>query len=281
MNDCMSISTRRSTGWAITVHSDTIPPFDPDIMRHYSGIRETCPKTKKKHWQIALLSIQATWYQIKAIFPGAHVEFRGGTFEQNRIYCTLGKGLTPPDTTGIPGTEFEYGNRPRPGTRTDIDEAAAGMLAFGWAGVGDREIIKYHRGLEKLRVVRYVPEDCPKKVYWYWGASGKGKTRQVYAAAREMGRVYIAPSSGWVDNYDDQKVAIFDDYDGRPDIPDLLRLLDRYPYQAQCKGAHAWWTPEIIYITSSLHPSTYAGARWPELERRITKLYEVIEEVGV
>lgn len=278
MEASIELNETRQIGWAITCFKDEYPEYDPEYMRHYSGVREKCSKTGKLHWQIALWTKRCTFDYVRTRFPGDHIEQRRGTFEQNRVYCTVGKGNG--DTTGIPGTEFEFGTRDKQGKRTDIDEDIAGLLECGWSGVSDRGIVKYSRGLESLRSKRFKPTQQEREVHWYHGLAGSDKSRDAFIRAGPD--AFISPNKGgWLDNYDYQRTVIIDELDkGQFSTGELLRMCDRYPYQAPIKGGFVWWNATLVIITSHYPPEHYVESdRWPELRRRISYIHSYSGEL--
>lgn len=266
----------RYTSWMITSWNDARPELSPGIT-YIKGVREKAPTTGKLHWQTMLCSEQLTMKQIIESYPNCHVEPRKGTFLQGKTYCTLGKGLIPPDTTGIEGTCYELGKPPRPGARTDIEEMASAFLQHGWDGVSDTAIVKYHKGLERLKQIRHKKKCIEKVVRWYWGESGAGKTRAAYGEAGDD--CYVVPArGGWFDNYHGEKHILIDDYDAESfPIRELLRILDRYPEQVPVKGGFVHLEATHIWITSRFHPNTYfPPSRWPEIFRRLSDISEFL-----
>ena len=59
----------------------------------------------------------------------------------------------------------------------------------------------------------------------------------------------------WWDGYTNQDVILIDDFDGKWPFRDLLRLLDRYPYQGQIKGGYVKINSPHIYITCEFPPA--------------------------
>ncbi len=89
----------------------------------------------------------------------------------------------------------------------------------------------------------------------------------------------------WFDGYWGQKYAIIDEIRAKNWPYDLmLRLLDGYQVRLPIKGGFTIWKPEIIYITSPLHPRhLYKGqleynvdGGIDQLLRRITTITELV-----
>ena len=87
----------------------------------------------------------------------------------------------------------------------------------------------------------------PPSVYWLWGPTGSGKTRYAVSVCEDY---WISSDTRWFDGYRGQKVAILDDLRASSyEFSILLRLLDRYPFNAPIKGGFVVWEPEIILHT--------------------------------
>lgn len=98
--------------------------------------------------------------------------------------------------------------------------------------------------------------NVPINVRWYWGPTGTGKTRRAYYEASQLGKVYIkSTSTKWFDGYDGEEVIIFDDLRSSWfEYSYLLKLLDRYPTQVECKGGSRQWKAVHVFVTSPFEP---------------------------
>lgn len=271
----------RHTSWMVTApyqHWPTRPELK-DGVTYIKGVLETAPTTGYVHWQTTMCTEQYTTKRMSKLYPHCHIEAREGSFEQARKYCTYGKGLTPPDITGTLGTCYELGTPPRPGARTDIEEISKAFLTRGWEGVSDSAIIKYHRGLEKLKQVRYKKKVLEKVVVWYWGESGCGKTHRAFEEGG-LGAYSVPARGGWFDNYQGEVNLIIDEYDGTSfTISEFIRLLDKYPQQVPIKGGFVNLEATHIWITSHGDPRSYFPAnRWPEVQRRVQRIEKMSKE---
>lgn len=266
----------RHRGYMVTTFQEARPELKNGV--HYiKGVQENAPTTGKLHWQTTIVCDELTLRQVRKLYPGCDVRVRNGTFRQAYEYCSFGKFKTPPDTTGVSVTDYELGVMPRPGARTDIEEMATAFLQRGYDGVSDTAIIKYHRGLEKLKQVRYKPKSIVKVVKWYWGEAGSGKTRAAYEEAGID--CYMVPTrGGWFDNYQGQKHVVIDEYDAsRFSLSEILRLMDRYPEQVPVKGGFVHFEATNLWITSHFEPAVYFPAdRVPEVLRRISEVKEFV-----
>lgn len=77
----------------------------------------------------------------------------------------------------------------------------------------------------------------------------------------------------WWDGYEQQEAIIIDDFDGKWPYRDLLRLLDRYPYQGQYKGGYVKINSPYIYITCEYSPSFFwRGNEFAQIHRRLSEI---------
>lgn len=178
----------------------------------------------------------------------AHIEAAKGTDKDSQVYCSKG------------GDFYEIGEIQCSGKRNDIKECCdaiiAGKRVLDVATEFPTTFVKYHRGLRELSNATR----CRKKrnfkteVSVLIGPPGTGKSRYCYEdAINRYGEdeVYYKPRGEWWDGYEGQKAVILDDYYGWLKYDELLKILDRYPYQVPIKGGYVQFTAEKLYITSN------------------------------
>jgi hypothetical protein len=138
------------------------------------------------------------------------------------------------------------------------------------------QFIKYHRGIERCIQTRGSSRNFKTKVFWYYGATGTGKSR---AACDEAPCAYWKdPSHHWWDGYEYQEDVIIDDY--RADyckFSALLRLFDRYPLQIQVKGGTRDFVAKRIFITAPKRPDVIWENRTEEDLAQLMRRIEVIK----
>jgi len=201
----------------------------------------------------------------------AHWEARKGTPDEARTYCMKS------------GEFVEFGRPLEQGRRVDLEEVASRVR--DGASLAEMDLIapgltvQYSRGLEALRLRQLKDRMDPPKVYWLWGLTGAGKTRK---AVGEGVTFYMKDGTKWWDGYDQQTRIVIDDFDGSWPFRDLLRLLDRYPYQGQTKGGYVKINSPEIYITCE-HPICHfwSGSEYDQIIRRLTKAILVVPQVVV
>ena len=140
--------------------------------------------------------------------------------------------------------------------------------------------------IKKIFAMNKKPDPFSRKlVLWFKGESGEGKTRTaVELADRYQFRYWMTSSDlKWFDGYDEQEVAIIDEFRKSmlKDWSFLLRLLDGYSLFVPIKGAFAKWCPKIVIITTPATPTEAFSwvdkdgqeqnwDRQEQLERRLT-----------
>jgi len=184
---------------------------------------------------------------------------------ENRTYCTKD------------GDYFESGVQPTQGGRNDLEEIKRRILAGDplWEVITDNvnngQQLRFATQLHGLRQRRQRRTEQPV-VYWFWGPTGTGKTR---AAIESDPEAYISSArSRFWNGYEGQTVVILDDLRGDTyPYCELLRILDRYPYNVEVKGDYMPLLATKIYITAPFAPENYPqpfGEDNSQLMRRIT-----------
>lgn len=162
------------------------------------------------------------------------------------------------------------------GKRTDLEEAVTELYKNGIEGVKKEfpvEYIKFHNGFHKLAMKPQTKRMFKPEVIWIWGPTGCGKSRYVFEKEED-----IWPSGKnlkWWDGYENQEATVFDDF--RADFctfHELLRILDRYPYNVEVKGGSRQLNSKRMYITSCFPPDQVYETREDihQLIRRIDKI---------
>lgn len=232
--------------------------------RHYQGYLECANRTKR--------STLARKFKGKA-----HLEPARGTGVQNRNYCLgLVPDKVPNEVFWEHGAMLDGGNG-KQGKRSDLD-GVRDMLKSGeiknqfdliekCSSVGAMQL-----GLKWLGMQRPLGAREPPLVFWLYGSTGCGKSRESHKLADDMfarsgWRLWVSlpgkDALKWFDGYCGQEIAIFDDYRGEDGtFNSLLRVTDRYHMQVAVKGATTWWHPRIIIITT---PKS-VGETFPGLE---------------
>jgi hypothetical protein len=156
-------------------------------------------------------------------------------------------------------------------------------------GKGMRDIIEVVTSYPQVRIAecylkyKEKPRDWKPEVIWYYGATGTGKTKRAMEEMPED-RYVCMDTDRWWEGYDGHSNVIIDDM--RKDFckfKRLLRLLDRYECQVECKGGSRQLRARKIIITSCYSPYEMYDTREDvhQLIRRIDKIEEVIKEPSI
>lgn len=205
---------------------------------------------------------------MRKLFGGrGHWEVRKGSPKQASDYCLK------EDIEAI-----VYGEISKQGKRSELEDVSIAVLSrtptSEIAETFPGTFMKYHKGIKALQQALMTERKAKPTVMWVWGTSGTGKTRMAVDANESY---YIKDSTQWWDGYEQQNTIIIDDFDrGKWPFRDLLRLLDRYPYQGQTKGGYCHINSPLIFITCEHAPAHYwTGNDLAQIERRLDKVTEL------
>ncbi|ADD62451.1 replication-association protein [Human associated cyclovirus 2] len=199
-----------------------------------------------------------------------HIEKANGTDEQNQKYCSKS------------GIFFESGVPNKQGQRNDLQSLVEFIhekrpTIRDIATEHPTTYIRYFRGIERmLQLVNPIKQrDFKTEVYYYWGPPGTGKSRRALEEAQAFNTesIYYKPRGLWWDGYEQQDSVIIDDFYGWIKYDEMLKIMDRYPYKVQVKGAFQEFTSKKIFITSNVDTDElykFVGYTTAAFERRIT-----------
>jgi len=243
--------------------------FEPDYdkINYYVFGKEVCPNTGREHWQCFMqLKNRCGLSTVKKIIGDecAHIEQRKGTVQEASDYCKKD------------GDFVEDGEMTSQGKRTDIDAIKKlvneGKLEEAIDASPNYQCMKMAELLYKYK----KPKARDVDVEWWYGESGKGKTRKAF---EQYPNAWISGKSGdfW-NGYTGQDVIILDDFRRTwCEFRDLLRFLDRYPLYINVKGGYipAEYTKVIItcpHAPEKLYRDHLGDEDLVQLLRRIHKL---------
>lgn len=245
--------------------------------------KEICPTTGKFHlqgfsyfkYQYGLLSAKERLQRGFNFDNTIHLEYSGGTIEDNISYCSKNESAVGPYT--------EFGERPATKKKTDV----AVIKDLIKEGLNIQEIMKHNdftlnfnnlKLVEKLITLNEPSRPvAPIEVIWIWGKSGIGKTRYVFDKYPHD-EVYRPVNYKWWDGYDSHKIVLIDDYrKSFCSFNELLTLTDIYPFRVEIKGGSRQVAFTTLIFTSPRSPeSTWESIAGEEkleqLTRRITKV---------
>lgn len=224
-----------------------------------------------------------------ALGQDVHLEQRMGTRTQAMNYCMKEEGRIA-GPWYLPSEEvimLAAAQGDLQGKRNDIiafkDVIREGkQAAFLWDEY-TRQMAKYPRMYESLRNMTRPPHRATEVILCI-GPTMTGKSRWAYENYPDC---WTTPLGGgnWYPGYDQEKAVLLDDFGGASShisVVDLLRLLDRYSVKVPTKGGFCWWCPEVIVITTNIHPTRWydwsaRAESYAALRRRFSKVYEFAE----
>lgn len=198
-----------------------------------------------------------------------HLEPMRGRFEDNEKYCSK------------QGELLEFGTKPaRNGERVDYtafyDALKSGKTDLELMESDFNAFNKFSKTVDRFRSLTPPVRTQELIVVIFYGPPGTGKTEMamepvdgVVPYRLPLGKnFWLTPAACGV------KDVVIDDFKCNISLTDLLQLLDKYPVECERKGAHLWWAPNYITITTNKNPwdwYTYNDRDWEReaLFRRI------------
>ncbi len=238
---------------------------------------EECPDTGRRHLQgYCELSSQLRLRSIKDLFDDneLHIEKRKGTSKQAIAYCE--KEETRIDGPWRAGTPTAQGRNAIVGKWLSAIEKDSSISNLSFINEDPGCYMQYRHVVSESRILLSKKRYFKSTVIVYYGKTGTGKTRRVYA---ESPNVYCHLHGKWYDGYNGSADILYDDFSPEYGIsmPFLLQLLDRYPMQVEIKGGSVNFAPKRIFITSNFKPYEWFPGHIQEeaLMRRL----DVVEEL--
>lgn len=111
------------------------------------------------------------------------------------------------------------------------------------------------------------PDDLKPEVLLFYGPPGCGKTEFATAQFSDSYRLPLGRNFWLSPRALRAKHIILDDFKSNLSLSDLLQLLDRHAVEVEKKGAHLWWMPETIIITTNRSPYDWYNYSVRDYER--------------
>lgn len=205
-------------------------------VRYIAYGEETCPTTGRRHHQafcyfdaqrstgVRALKVIADLFRQGKQAVSVRVSPMRGSLRQNEDYC------------GKEGKLVEFGEKPSPGARGDIEEVKKQILSGEKSSddicVESPEFHhQYGRTLDRLEAIalrkRFRTEMT--RGIWYTGASGVGKSHKVFEGFNPETHYVKNLNDEWWDGYKGQPIVIFNEFRGQIKFSELLDLCDKWP----------------------------------------------------
>jgi len=273
------VKAPRAKNWCFTAFIDRMdeadpktPDWDPANMKYMVYQKEQCPETRRFHWQgYVQFKQQLRLSAAQGMLGLGRVHMEVARNPKKAIdYCKkLDTRAAGPFEMG----EHEQGQGRRSDLERVIDLVKQGVSRKRLAEECPQQFIKYHKGIDAMRLAIQEPPPIDRKVALLVGDTGVGKTRYVMDNFPGAYNVFDLKTP-WFDGYDGQEVALLDECgEGMMHYNVLKCITDRYPYRVPVKGGSAAWMASIVFLTSN----TIIGEWYPKvahihiaaLERRI------------
>lgn len=242
--------------------------------RYLCYAKETCPTTNTPHLQgYVMWDTPRSLDKFKKDCGGRlHYEpHTNGTSQQNRNYCM---GMVDKKGNTQNPSFVEFGEIGHQGSRTDWAQVIDQLRTTDVTDVimQQPQLTPCIRALERFKSLQLKPLNRDVKVILLIGKAGTGKSRYAYD---NYPNLFSKPDGEWFDGYCGQKTLLLDDFYGGMSYPTLLKVCDRYPFNAAVKGGFVYAQWDTIIITSNIpYQQWYPFRDMSAFRRRITYLDE-------
>nr|QKV51056.1 putative replication associated protein [Crucivirus sp.] len=186
-------------------------------------------------------------------FTHCHLETMKGNFLQNEKYCSKESTLV------------HFGTIPlQKGGRADRNEIynslSKGAHPTELMAIDFGRYCRFKRGIDDFYAFNPPDRKHPVEVYLFYGPPGCGKTElaksQFPGKHHETGtyRTPLGKNFWLTPRAQSAQHILIDDFKSNLSLADLLQLLDNDEVEVEKKGAHLWWCPKTIIITSNRSP---------------------------
>lgn len=225
-------------------------------------------------------------------FYGAHIEAVKGSNEDNYNYIRkIGEKYSDKQETNLSDTFEEFGTLPV--DRNSGNSLTTEIFDMIENGSSDYEIITTYpsafKNIEAIRKARQVIEEEKVKksfrnikVYYYWGKTGTGKTRTIMERHGYENVCRITNYEHPFDNYNGEKVILFDEFRSSLKIADMLTYLDGYPVMLPCRYTDRVALFDTVYFATNIpiekqyeHIQVYEPETYKAFLRRINEVKEI------
>lgn len=239
--------------WVFTLNNpDALLDFSECKWVRYAIYSEEIGANGTNHFQgyIELRSNRRLSF-LQKLIPGAHFEKRRGTQLEAIRYSSKTE-----DDSFIAGP-YEYGSPSKgQGNRSDLlllkQDLDEGKSLREISNAHFSLFLRHNRSIQSYLVLnsKQVARQ-PPLVSYYFGFTGTGKS---FSCASSYPEAFWLSANNWWDGYSGERVVILDDFSGWLPYHFLLRLLDRYPFTVETKGATRILEANRIILTSNFLP---------------------------
>jgi len=277
----------RGVNWVFTLNNPpgTLEPYAEDFK--FLAYQEEVGAKGTKHFQgLLVCKTQQSLSGLQRILPrGIHLEIMKGTFDQALAYCMK-------SDTAVKDSFVSWGEPPvSKGKKIKLSLEERIRLIKNQSLIQLYENdnsdmlqnpggVKFIKGIQSQAIRASQPVKKIVDVTIYEGPPGCGKTHTaVFGTVANYGSIPFMldyyDGQFWVDGYDPSnlghKTILMDDFSCKPKIDIMLRFLDCYPVQFQCKGGFVSMSHDHMIITTNIPVSMWydGDLRQEALQRRI------------
>lgn len=189
-----------------------------------------------------------SWDEMVKAFPASDVQIgKGHDKDQSYLKKTEEEG----------GIHWEEQGTMQKGQGARTDSARSKEIALATNSM--KTVIQECNSYQAIRMAEVVLKYAeparpygPRKVFWYWGATGTGKS---YTVETKYADVFKPTSYKWWEGYDGDKVVLLDDIRGDfCKFHEMLKMTGEGGFRVETKGGSRQAVYDTIYITSHVHP---------------------------
>lgn len=232
--------------------------------------KEVGDKENTPHLQYGICFKNArTLKSCRKALTGSDVRQMKGTPEQVKTYCTKQDK-----------DAYEFGEMPKQGTRTDLNEVKERILS-GQAKADDicvenpEFFHQYGRTLDRLEGIalrKKFRQEMTEGI-WITGPTGCGKSHMAMEDFSPETHYIKNLNEDWWDGYTGQETVILNEFRGQIKFSELLDMVDKWPKTVKWRGRESVpflakkliitsiKTPEEVYVNT-------IGEPWAQFERR-------------
>lgn len=249
-----SKSTNPSRRFCFTINNPesqlVLSPETHSIIRYCIWQYERAPTTGTPHYQGYLECFKPQRFSAIHKLPGfstASFRIARGTAEQNVQYCSKDESREDgPWTYGTPGAQ-------------GVSDALTAVKRKLDDGATEEEIaddhfdvwVKHRNAFNAYKVLKSEKRSWKTRVVFLYGPPGTGKSSYIREHSPD---VHWKSQDKWFDGFSGYSDIALDDFYGWLPYTLMLRLMDRYPYDVEVKGAKIPFAPKVMYISSNKLP---------------------------
>lgn len=247
-NERRSRSGRTYHWWLLTIPFDawSVPAELPAGITYIKGQQEIGSETGYHHWQIVVHSKRKCGLStIKGKFGGDRTHAERTTSAAARDYVWK-------EDTRVEGTQFEKGQAPiRRNNQVDWEQVWNAATQGDLDSIPAQVRLLHYRNIRSIQADFSQPVGMERSCVLFYGRTGTGKSMRAWEEAG-LDAYPKDPRTKFWDGYRGQEHVVIDEFRGVIDIANLLRWLDRYPYNVEIKGSSVPSKVRKFWITSNI-----------------------------